>query len=265
MVDTLILKLIATPLLIGAASLAGRRWGPAVGGWFVGLPLTSGPIALFLALDHGASFASAAAVGSLTGALAEAAFCLAYAAAARTGWPGALAIATAAFTLTAALLQYAALSATAAAIAAFAALVVALALLPRRPAAAPPSAAPAWDLPARMIITTVLVLAITGAAATLGPRLSGVLATFPVYAAILTIFAHRASAAAAVQVLRGLVLGLFAFAGFFVVLGALIEPLGLAAGFALATAAALAIQGTSLALVVAMPVSGRLGRILARR
>jgi len=116
-----------------------------------------------------------------------------------------------------------------------------------------------------MVITTALVLAITGAAATLGPRLSGVLATFPVYAAILTIFAHRASAAAAVQVLRGLLLGLFAFAGFFVVLGALIEPLGIAAGFTLATAAALAIQGASLAIVVAAPDSGRLGRILAGR
>lgn len=263
--DTLVLKLLVTPLLIATASLAGRRWGPAVGGWFVGLPLTSGPIALFLALDHGASFAAAAAIGSLTGALAETAFCLVYATTARAGWPAALAAATAAFALAAALLQRAALSATLAALAAFAALVLALTLLPRRRAAAPPSAPPAWDLPARMVITTVLVLAITGAAATLGPRLSGVLATFPVYAAILTIFAHRASAAAAVQVLRGLVLGLFAFAGFFVVLGALIEPLGLAAGFALASAAALAIQGASLALVVATPESGRLGRILTGR
>lgn len=263
--DTLVLKLVLTPLLIAAASLAGRRWGPGVGGWFVGLPLTSGPIALFLALDHGAGFAAAAAVGSLTGALAEAVFCLAYAATARAGWPGALTAATLAFALAAALVQRAALPPAAAAVCAFAALVIALALMPRRRATAPPAPPPAWDLPARMVITTALVLAITGAAATLGPRLSGVLATFPVYAAILTIFAHRASTAAAVQVLRGLLLGLFAFAGFFVALGASIEPLGVAAGFALATTAALAIQGGSLALVVATPESGRLGRILAGR
>ncbi len=240
MPDTLILKLVLTPLLIAAASLAGRRWGPAVGGWFVGLPLTSGPIALFLALDHGTGFAGAAAVGSLAGALAEAAFCLAYAAAARAGWPAALTAATAAFALVAALLQVAAPPLAVAAVAAFGSLVAALILMPRRRAAA-------------------------GAAEALGPRLSGVLATFPVYAAILTIFAHRAGAGAAVQVLRGLLLGLFAFAGFFVVLGALIEPLGVAAGFALATAAALAIQGASLALVVGAHDSGRLGRILAGR
>src|SRR5918992_1631966 len=68
--DTLVLKLVLTPLLIAAASLAGRRWGPAVSGWFVGLPLTSGPIAFFLALEHGVAFAAAAAVGALAGALA---------------------------------------------------------------------------------------------------------------------------------------------------------------------------------------------------
>ena len=263
--DTLVLKLVLTPLLIAAASLAGRRWGPAVGGWFVGLPLTSGPIALFLALDHGTGFAAAAAVGSLAGALAEAVFCVAYGAMARRGWPVALGAATLGFVLVAALLQRAVLPLGVTAVCAFAALAVAFPLMPRRRAAAPPPPPPAWDLPARMVITTALVLLITGAASALGPRLSGVLATFPVYAAILTIFAHRASAAAAVQVLRGLLLGLLAFAGFFVVLGATIEPLGVAIGFALATAAALAIQGASLALVLATPESGRLGRILSRR
>jgi hypothetical protein len=30
--DTLLLKLIVTPVLIGAASLAGRRWGETVSG-----------------------------------------------------------------------------------------------------------------------------------------------------------------------------------------------------------------------------------------
>jgi hypothetical protein len=52
-----------------------------------------------------------------------------------------------------------------------------------------------------------------------------------------------------VQVLRGLLLGLFAFAGFFLVLGASIERLGLVAAFLAATAAALAIQAASLAFV----------------
>ncbi|HLI06681.1 MAG TPA: hypothetical protein VKV40_08945 [Ktedonobacteraceae bacterium] len=33
-----VFKLLLTPLLIGLVSLAGRRWGPAVSGWIVGLP-----------------------------------------------------------------------------------------------------------------------------------------------------------------------------------------------------------------------------------
>ena len=43
------LKLVLTPLLIGMASVAGRRWGPVVSGWLIGLPLTSAPVVLFLA------------------------------------------------------------------------------------------------------------------------------------------------------------------------------------------------------------------------
>lgn len=36
--DSLLLRIVVTPALIGAASLAGRRWGQAVSGWLVGLP-----------------------------------------------------------------------------------------------------------------------------------------------------------------------------------------------------------------------------------
>ncbi len=48
------------------------------------------------------------------------------------------------------------------------------------------------------------------------------------------------------RVLQGLLFGLFAFAGFFFVLGALIERAGVAASFAVAIAAALSIQGATL-------------------
>lgn len=226
----------------------------------MGLPLTSGPVALFLALDHGPGFAASAAAGSLAGALAEIAFCLAYGGFARHGWPVAVLAASAAFAAAAAVVQHATLAPAVLAAAVVVALAAALSLLPRGhggPAPAPP---PRWDLPARMAITTALVVGITGAAATLGPRLSGVLASFPVYATILTVFAHRAGAGPAVQVLRGLLLGLFAYAGFFVVLGALIERVGIPAAFGLATATAVAIQAASLALVLLRAGSGKLER-----
>jgi len=65
-----VLKLVLTPVLIATASLAGRRWGHVISGWLVGIPFTSGPITLFLFLEHGATFAANAALGSMVGVLA---------------------------------------------------------------------------------------------------------------------------------------------------------------------------------------------------
>ena len=248
--DLLLLKLVLTPALIAGASLAGRRWGHAVSGWLVGLPLTSGPVAFFLALERGESFAAAAALGALAGAIAEAAFCLAYAWTAKRGWLPSLIAATVAFAIAAAALQWWALSLTAVGCAAAASLVLALRLLPRAPVRIAPSPPPAWDLPARTVIATVVVLAITEGAPILGPRLSGILATFPVYAAILAVFAHRADTASAVQVLRGLLTGLFAFAAFFVILALVLERFGVALAFIAASVGALAIQSISLTAVI---------------
>jgi len=85
--DLVWIKLILTPIAITAIALAGRRWGPAVGGWVAGLPLPSGPVSLYLDLEQGRIFAQTAAVNSLASGAAVGGFCLAYAAAAsRGGW-----------------------------------------------------------------------------------------------------------------------------------------------------------------------------------
>lgn len=65
--DTLALKITLTPLLIAAASFAQRRWGGAVGGLIAGLPLTSAPVSVFLALEHGPAFAAHAATATMLG------------------------------------------------------------------------------------------------------------------------------------------------------------------------------------------------------
>jgi len=95
---SLALKLVLTPLLVGGASLAGRRWGSEIGGWLVGIPFTSGPIAFFLALNPGPRFAAATAVGIMAGVASQAAFCVAYAwTAQRRGWAPSPLVGTAAF------------------------------------------------------------------------------------------------------------------------------------------------------------------------
>jgi hypothetical protein len=142
-------------------------------------------------------------------------------------------------------------------------LVLTLRFLP--PSAQPaqkPRSPPRWDIPARMVLATSFVLALTGLAPVLGPRLTGLLSPFPLYASILAIFAHRLQGPAAVAgVLRGLLMGLFAFASFFLVLALTIEQVSLAAAFAAAGVAALSVQAGSLlvlrhAAVSEAPVPG---------
>ena len=244
----LALKLVLTPVLVGAASLAGRRWGSALGGWLVGIPFTSGPIAFFLALDFGPRFAANAAVGIIAGAASQAAFCLGYAwAAQRAGWPASLLAASLAFAAAIAVVSAVLLPAPGLFLVIIVALVVSLFLMPGYTMRSVEQIDfPTWDLPARMVVATAFVVVLTAAAPFLGARLAGFLAPFPLYATVLAVFAHRIQGSGpAVGVLRGLLLGLFAFASFFLT-RALLLPEGVATAFAAAIVVALAVQGASL-------------------
>jgi hypothetical protein len=259
-VPALLLKLALTPILIGGATLVARRWGPLVGGWIIALPLTSGPVLLFLAVDHGAAFAAAAAVGSLAGLAAIAAFCLCYAfAAARLGrsapdargWSRpALSVAAASLSFAAAavvLQQLVAISIWPVLLVTLGAVTVAARLIPRSGRAHAPIAHPAWDLPARMAVATTLVVGLTAVAPVLGPGWSGLVATFPVYLAVMAAFAHRhAGARAANDVLRGMLAGLYGTSAFYVVLHVALVPYGVPVAFGAAIATALAIDAATL-------------------
>ncbi len=230
----LALKLVLTPLLIGGATLVARRWGPGVGGWIVALPLTSGPVLVFLALDHGATFASAAALGSLAGLAAIAGFCAVYAGVASRAGPAAcFALASVVFFTVGALLQPVIERPTWVLLTiVLVAITAATRLIPASGADHPPMPHPWWDIPARMVVATTLVLGITAVAPYLGPHWSGLVATFPVYLSVIAIFTHRqAGPAAADDVLRGLLAGLYGTSAFFVVVDVGLVPLGIAATF----------------------------------
>lgn len=244
----LALKLVLTPVLIGAASLAGRRWGSAVGGWLIGIPFTSAPIALFLALDPGPTFAAKASEAIMAGAISQAAFCVVYAWSARSaGWPLSLAAAVAGYALSTIALGYSSVAAGGTFTIVLIVLVVALFVMPdaARTAGAHVDF-PGWDLPARMLVATAFVVVLTELAPLLGTRLSGLLAPFPLYGAVLASFARAVEGPdASIQVVRGLVLGLFAFASFFLVLSSLLER-DIALAFAVAIAVTLVVQGIAL-------------------
>jgi hypothetical protein len=243
----LILKLLLVPVLIALVTLAGRRWGPAVAGWLSAFPVVSGPILLFIAIEQGAPFAASAAVGTLSAVLAVVAFGIGYAwAATRHAWPLSLLAGLGAYLVMVALLGQLAPSLWVALVAVAAALVLAPRLypLPRDRIAMP--AKPANDIALRMAAGAVLVLLVTHFANRLGPALSGVLAMFPVMGSVLTVFSHRHSGADfAIRLLRGMVLGFFAFAAFCVVLALLLPRASIAGAFLPALVAAVAIQAAS--------------------
>jgi hypothetical protein len=254
--NSLALKLILTPILVGGATLAGRRWGPTISGWLVALPYTAGPIVFFLALSQGLAFASATAVGVLAGVVSPVAFCLTYSwLSRRIGMPGTLAASLAVFALATALLRPLPLWWPLVYSAVIGVLVLALRLMPRSAARAQASVRPPqWEIPARMVVATGYVLLLTAGAPFLGPQLTGLMTPFPLFGGTLAVFAHQFQGPeAAVSVLRGLLHGLFAFASFFVVLSALLERVGLAAAFGAAVAVALLVQTGSLWLLRRRP------------
>jgi hypothetical protein len=188
-------------------------------------------------------------VGTLLGTAAQAGFCLGYAAVGpRAGWPAALVAGALGFGALGLALERLAPALPAATALAVGALLVALRAMPRAAAGAGRDVRrPHWDLPARMIVATAVVLALTTLAPRLGPRFTGLLSSFPVYAGILAIFAHSLEGRpAALGVLRGLLVGLWSFAAFFLVVAVLLGRVGLAATFAAAVVTALGVQITSL-------------------
>jgi len=249
--NTFILKLILTPALIGAASLAGRRWGHAVSGWIVALPLTSGPVVFFIALTHGPDFALSTSLGILSGGFSLAIFSLSYAwVARRQKWPLTIFISTALFLASTFVLKSFVIPLGPLFLLVVLAFVLTLRLLPRHmEGALVPETIPTWDLPVRMIMTTVFVLLLTELAPLVGARLAGLLSTLPIMTATLTAFAHHQQGhASATEVLRGLVMGLFSFAGFYLVLPLLL-PVGIAIAFTAAILTAFILQGISLWLI----------------
>ena len=217
MSSLLLLKLLLVPVLIAGITLAGRRWGPAVAGWLSAFPVVSAPVLFFVALERGPGFAAQSATATLSAVLAILVFGIAYCrlAARGRGWPGCLLGSLLAYFAAVGGLDLWAPSLALTALAVPLALVLAPGLYPEPPALAGPVRSAHGELLLRMLAGALLVMAVTGFAARLGPRLTGLFAMFPVMATVLAVFSQRqAGAGFAVRLLRGMVYGYWAFAAF---------------------------------------------------
>jgi len=247
----LILKVTLVPLLIGAITLAGRRWGPTVAGWLTGLPVVAGPIMFFIALEQGAVFAEQSIVGMLLGVVAVFACNLTYAwCATCLSWHGSVACSLSVYFLAVALLNTLSVSLNVTASIVFACLFFAQRFFPRAQARAVKVVSARSEILIRMFAGAVLVVTVTYFAATFGARLSGLFATFPVLSTVLAVFSHRQSGQEfAICLLRGIVLGWYAFLAFSVMLAWTLPTFGLALAFIAATASAAVAQVISRKLI----------------
>ena len=215
----LVMKVLLAPLLLAAGSFAAWRWGAAVGGWLLGLPLISGPISVLLLVEHGPRFAESAARGTLLGLLATGAFIAWYSLLARRArWWLTLPLAYAACLTVAWGLSFVELPVAWVAVLVLAVL-AALSVAARRPATCGPvRKSGAVSMLLKMAVASIAVIGITSGAGALGPHLAGLLAPLPVVLAFMTACSHRRDGQEAVRgILGGALAGSWGGAAFFAV------------------------------------------------
>ena len=253
----LLLKLTLVPGLIVLITLAGRRWGAHIAGWLSAFPVVAGPILFFIAMEKGVSFASMSALGMFTAIAANIFFGLCYAwLATRFSWFFAWPCALLAYAMMVGLINNFSLVLWQAILLNLATMLLVPYFYPQLDETseadaneAEPKHSPI-ELPLRMLAGAVLVFAVTHFSDMLGSRLSGMMAMFPVMASVLAVFSHRnLGKAFAIQLLRGALLGWYAFSMFSFLMAVGLPVFGVAGAFALATVFALVVQTISLSFV----------------
>jgi hypothetical protein len=242
-----VVQFVVAPLLVLAASLAARWWGPAVGGLVSAFPAIVGPVLLIGAYRHGAPFAAEQATGTLLGLAALSGFALAYGrTATNVSWPLSAAAGWAAAAAAAGLAGVLGAGLLVALLAATVSLAVAHQAIPATRRPEDRLAGPRGELVLRMALTALLVASLAALAGWLGPTAGGIIAALPVLTCILAAFTHaRHGGVAAAQLLRGTLAGMAGFVAFCWLVAAIVNDAGVALAFLAATGAALGIQGAA--------------------
>ncbi|AEI51544.1 hypothetical protein [Runella slithyformis] len=235
----LFFKLTMMPVVIGGITLISRKWGNSIGGIIGSMPWVAGPILVFFILEQGTAFGIRAIPGILTGVVSLVGFCFCYALVSkRFGWFPTLLSSYSAFVATALVLDALRLSLWSVYGVAVVSIVTALRRFPLPAAESTPSRRalpPKFDIPFRMLVATLFVLAITTLAKALGPTWSGILTPFPIITSILAIFTHYLQGSnAAITILKGIMLGLVGFTTFLFLQAFFLREFPIAVSFLLA-------------------------------
>jgi hypothetical protein len=221
------------------ASIITERFGPAIGALVASLPVSAGPAYIFLAIDHDAAFIADAALASLPLNAMTIFMGLGYVVLAQrfsvaVSLPAAIAVWLAA----ALLVRSTAWSLTGGILANLVAFAICLPLVQRFRAAKMPLITRRWyDIPLRAAFVATLVATVVTLSNTVGPKVSGIIALFPVVFSSLMLILHpRIGGPATAAVIANSLWGLIGFGLAIVVLHLGTARLGSAAGLSLALA-----------------------------
>lgn len=209
---TLAVKLLFAPVAVLVATQLARRLGPSIGGFFLGLPMTSVPFLLAVHLTMGGDAARVAAVGNVTGQLTCVLYCILFVriGPATGGWRTMLAaVGIAAAVAAPTLLLHAPFV-----VAGLVVLVAAAGVLVRgrvsrmltHPATdheGDSSSDPRWALPLRMGLVAVTIAVFSSLAPHVGPAAAAFLSSLPTILMVLGPLTHRAHGPEAAAALVG--------------------------------------------------------------
>jgi hypothetical protein len=211
----LIVKMAVTAGFVLAATVIAERVGPLIGGLVATLPISAGPVYVFLALDHDAHFIAQSAIASLAINAVNVIFALVYALLAQTR-PRAVSMALAFMAWLVLASVVLSIHWTFALVAILNIVVLGTCLWLVRPMrhVRVTGFRPHWtDLVLRASLVAALVGVVVTFSFQLGPDGSGILAVFPVVLlSIMYILHNRVGGPATAAVMANAVLGLVGFA-----------------------------------------------------
>src|SRR4030081_858490 len=189
---TLVLRMAITAAFVVTASVITERSGPVIGALVATLPISAGPSYVFLALDHDAAFIAEGALASLPINAATIFLGLTYVVLAQRH--GALLSAGAAVIVwlaLAAIIRSVQWSLTGGLIANAVAYAICVPLLARyRHVKMPPIKRQWYDIPLRASLVATLVATVVTLSGWMGPKISGMIALFPVVFTSMMLILH---------------------------------------------------------------------------
>lgn len=239
-----LIRVLLAPLAVVAGTLAQRRFGDAVSGLILGLPLTSLPLLWLVALQHGTAFASSMTGALLVGSIAEAVVLWLYARLTIHLSPSlALLGALGAFVLAAEAVNLLRLSALLAGLITAIGFAAALRWWPDSANDAAPLQGRS-QLWLRVILSAVFTIVLVALAGRLGPVLAGLIDALPAMSLMMAFTTHQDhGSGASSRFLHGVTRGSFSYLAAMIVLAELLRTGNLLLAFAAALVASLAVQG----------------------